>query len=62
MSARIRLKATIVALQRTHGACPVVTFEFPAREGDDPLSVTLTLCEWKRIAQQIAEAAAAVGG
>jgi len=55
------MKAAIVALERTYGACPVVTFQFPTHAVSGTLLVTLTLCEWQRVAQQIADAASAIG-
>ncbi len=66
MSARTRIRTGIVALERAHGACPTVTFQFPMRQVPAQASgsatlVTLTLCEWQRVAQQVAEAAAAIG-
>lgn len=51
----------IVALERVRGSCPVVTFRFGLESAGTPILVTLTLCEWQRIAQRIAEAAVALG-
>jgi len=59
MAGRHKPKAGIVALEKTGGACTVVTFSFPAQSVGGSL-VTLTLCEWQRVAQQIAEATAAI--
>ena len=42
-------------------SCPLVTFQLPSRALDAPLVVTLDLCEWQRIARQIADAADALG-
>lgn len=63
MSGRSKIKAGIVALERTYGGCPVVTFQFPGQAvtTGGALLVTLTLCEWQRVAQQITEAASAIG-
>ncbi|HZP58280.1 MAG TPA: hypothetical protein VFC53_12125 [Dehalococcoidia bacterium] len=61
MSARKTAKAGIVALERMYGTCPVVTFSFPVRGVGEAMLITLTLCEWKRIAAEIAEASAAIG-
>lgn len=60
MAGRQKPKTGIVALERRGGACPVVTFSFPAQSVGGSL-VTLTLCEWQRVAQQIADAAVAIG-
>jgi hypothetical protein len=51
----------IVALERVRGSCPVVTFRFGLESAGAPILVTLTLCEWQRIAQRIADAAVALG-
>ena len=52
----------IVAIDgRPQTECPALTFAFPSRALGAPLLVTLDLCEWRRVAQQIAEAAAALG-
>jgi hypothetical protein len=59
-SARVN---SIVAIDGTCGpSCPVVTFQFPPRTLAAPHLVTLTLCEWQRVAQQITQAALALGG
>jgi hypothetical protein len=60
MAGREKTHAGIVALERSLGACPVVTFQFPAQGIGGKMLVTLTLCEWQRLAQQIAEAATAM--
>jgi hypothetical protein len=60
MLGRQQQHAGIVALERTSGDCPVVTFQFPAQSIRNPLLVTLTLCEWQRVAKQIAEAATVI--
>lgn len=61
MSASTRIRAGIVALERAHEACPVVTVQFPMQTAGGAMLVTLTLCEWQRVARQVAEAAAAIG-
>ena len=50
----------IVALERPSDACPVVTLQFPAQGQGGTLRVTLSLCEWQRVAQQIADVALAI--
>jgi len=61
MPAGKRIKSGIVALERAYDACPAVTVQFPDKAAGGALLVTLTLCEWQRVAQQIAEAAVAIG-
>ncbi|HEX5479333.1 MAG TPA: hypothetical protein VFY79_06390 [Dehalococcoidia bacterium] len=58
--AGFKSKTGIVALERPLDACPVVTLQFPAPGQNGTLRVTLSLCEWQRVAQQIADAALAV--
>ncbi len=60
MVGRQHQHAGIVALERRRGDCPLVTFQFPAQGVLSPLLLTLTLCEWQRVAKQIAEAATAI--
>jgi hypothetical protein len=57
MAGRQKIKAGIVAMDKPQGSCPVVTFQFPEQSIGGAMLVTLTLCEWQRLAQQIAEAA-----
>ena len=57
---RQQQRPSIVALERASGDCPNVTFQFPTQSVLSPLLVTLTLCEWQRVAKQIAEAATAI--
>lgn len=51
----------IVAVESQRGSCPIVTFRMAIESAGAPILVTLTLCEWKRIAQRIADAAVALG-
>jgi hypothetical protein len=37
-----------------------VTFAFPSRALGAPVLVTLSICEWRQVAQQIVEAASAM--
>lgn len=53
-------KSSIIAVDGTKQACPLVTFQFhPPKVGRSQL-VTLSLCEWQRVAQQIVEAGTAL--
>jgi hypothetical protein len=52
----------IVAIDGSNvSTCPLVTVELPSLAPDEPMRVTLDLCEWQRLAQHIADAAEALG-
>jgi hypothetical protein len=53
----------IVAVDGERGSCPVVTFGLNTRptSGAPPLLITLTLCEWQRLARRVVEVAATLG-
>jgi hypothetical protein len=55
-----KTRAGIIALEPSRGSCPALTLQFPAPGVSGVLLVTLSLCEWQRIAQQIAEATTAI--
>jgi hypothetical protein len=52
----------IVAIDGSSASsCALVTFALPSRAHGSPQFVTLDLCEWQRVAQDIREAAEALG-
>jgi hypothetical protein len=60
VSSKRATKSSIIAVDGTKQACPLVTFQFhPPKVGRVQL-VTLSLCEWQRVAQQIVEAGSAL--
>jgi hypothetical protein len=52
----------IVAIENAASSCPRVTVELPDGTIGAPVRVTLDLCEWRRIARDIADADEALGG
>jgi hypothetical protein len=60
VASKIARLSSIVAVDSTKATCPLVTFQFrPPKVGRTQL-VTLSLCEWQRVAQQIVEAGSAI--
>jgi hypothetical protein len=53
-------KSSIVAVDGTKESCPLVTFQFRPPKVGRTQFVTLSLCEWQRVAQQIVEAGTAL--
>ena len=51
----------VVAIERVRGSCPVVTVRMCLESAGTPLLITLTLCEWQRIAERIADATSTLG-
>ena len=50
----------IVAVDATKGHCPVVTFRVASPALAAPYLISLTICEWQQMAEQIADAALAL--
>ena len=56
------MHSQIIAIDGSNLAtCPLVTFDLQSNACCSPLRVTLELCEWQRVAQDIAQAAEALG-
>jgi len=47
----------IVAVDATSGHCPIVTFRVMSPALAAPYLITLTICEWQHMADQITDAA-----
>jgi hypothetical protein len=60
MGANNKDHSNIVAVDATNGRCPIVTFRVMSPALAAPYLITLTICEWKRMAEQIADAALAL--
>ena len=60
MGANHKDHTNIVAVDATTGHCPIVTFRVVSPALAAPYVITLTICEWQHMAEQIADAALAL--